>query len=219
MVKIYTIAIDGDSAAGKGTLARNLAATLDFAYMDTGLLYRQIGWLMRPFAQELNEEIATFMSARIRLSDLANPELRAPDVAQLASKVAVFPAVRHALLAIQRDFAQQPPNGKAGAVLDGRDIGTVICPNADLKFYVTADPQIRAERRQKELQQQGIPATTAEVFSELRKRDTRDQNRAVAPTKRAFDAVVIDTTGKTPDASLAEALTAVYRQIPELAKK
>jgi cytidylate kinase len=219
MTKIYTIAIDGDSAAGKGTLARALAAALDFAYLDTGLLYRRTGFNLLKENREITESTAAAAAAMVTLADLAEPSLRSDEVAQMASKVAVFAAVRQALLPIQHNFIAHPPGGKRGAVLDGRDIGTVICPSADIKFYVTADPAIRAYRRQKELQDSGITATTAQVLDDMLKRDTRDRTRSVAPTQMAEDAWPIDTSGQNPQTVLSQALAIVYRAIPQLAKQ
>ncbi len=218
MTKIYTIAIDGDSAAGKGTLARALAAALDFAYLDTGLLYRRTGFNLLKENREITESAAAAAAAMVTLADLAEPSLRSDEVAQIASKVAVFQAVRQALLPIQHNFIAHPPGGKRGAVLDGRDIGTVICPTADVKFYVTADPAIRAYRRQKELQDSGITATTAQVLDDMLKRDTRDRTRSVAPTQMAEDAWPIDTSGQNPQTVLSQALAIVHRAIPQLAK-
>lgn len=202
------IAIDGPTAAGKGTLARRLAAHLGFDYLDTGGLYRAVG--ARALAAQAAPDEATLIAAAQALgaADLQRPNLRDEIVGRYASICAAIPAVRAALLTYQRRFAGQPPGGK-GAVLDGRDIGTVICPDAPVKLYVTASAEIRAQRRTKELQDKGEAAIYARVLQELRDRDHRDQTRAVAPLKPAEDAVVLDTTGLDAEQAFQAALVLI----------
>jgi cytidylate kinase len=212
----FIIAIDGDAASGKGTLGRSLASKLGFAFMDTGALYRIVAWRAleagvnpddaasaRGMAEELYRNYRPEESGRI--------ELRHEAVSQATSRIAVHPEVRAALLDLQRRFALNPPllPGGAqaqGAVLDGRDIGTVVCPDAHLKLYVTARPEIRAQRRHKELQSRGVLATYEAVLAEMRERDARDSQRATAPLKPAPDAVMLDTSDMTVDEALETAL-------------
>lgn len=205
------IAIDGPSASGKGTLARRLAAHYDFAYLDTGLLYRATGFLARRAAVPLDDAASLALFAEtltidevIGVFDL--PALRSEESSSAASKVGAVPQIRTKLLAFQHDFIRTPPQGKAGAVLDGRDIGTVIAPEAPVKIFINADVTVRAERRWKELQARGEPATYAAVLEDLRARDARDINRPVAPTVPAADALVIDATALTVEEVVAAAL-------------
>jgi cytidylate kinase len=197
------IAIDGPSASGKGTLARRLAAHFGLPHLDTGLLYRAVGLkaerLGRPPA-----EIATSLA----LSDLDDPELRTDEVGQLASKVAAIAEVRTNLLKFQKDFAAQA----AGAVLDGRDIGTVICPDAAVKLFVTASPPSRADRRYQELRARGVDTIKPRVLAEMAERDRRDSERAAAPLKAAPDAYHLDTSDMDADAAFAAALAFVERK-------
>ncbi len=189
------VAIDGPSASGKGTLARHLAEALDFAYLDTGMLYRAVGAAVLAAGADPGEAAAAVEAARrLEISDLERPGLRGEAVAQAASMVAVMPDVRGALLGLQRRFAAAPPEGKAGAVLDGRDIGTVVCPEAEVKIFVTASLERRARRRHKELLERGEASIYARVVQEMRARDRRDSERAVAPLRPAPDAIVLDTS-------------------------
>lgn len=210
------IAIDGTSASGKGTLARALAGKLGFACLDTGKLYRFVGWRMAGAGADVSDEALAGAWA-VRLKDeitpdaLADPALKTDVAGQAASKVSVHPGVRRALFDLQKDFAARPPGGARGAVLDGRDIGTVICPDAPLKLYITATPEIRAQRRFKELQSVGIPATYEAVLAEMRERDARDSGRDTAPLKPATDAVILDTTDMKPEGALEAALAHVVR--------
>lgn len=213
------IAIDGDSAAGKGTLARRLAKELDFAFLDTGLLYRETARIILINNKDVqNPEEALWAARQVRISAINQDLLRTEEVSAAASVVAVYPAVREVLLAPQRDFAQTPPGGKRGSVLDGRDIGTVVCPNADIKIFITASPEERALRRQKELQEKGIPAIQSQVFANMQERDGRDRNRATAPTKAAADAWVIDTTGMEADEVFRRVTAYIKDKKPELAQ-
>ncbi|TCO72098.1 (d)CMP kinase [Rhodovulum euryhalinum] len=190
----FTVAIDGPAAAGKGTIARAVAARFGLAHLDTGLLYRAVG-------ARVLEGLDPVEAARaLAPADLDRPDLRASEVAQSASRVAAIPEVRAALVAFQRAFAARD----GGAVLDGRDIGTVICPGAEVKLYVTASAEIRAHRRW--LEEGG---DEARVLAEVRERDARDSGRADAPLRAAEDAVVIDTTALSIDEAVAVALAHV----------
>jgi len=204
------VAIDGPSAAGKGTLARRLAEALDFAYLDTGLLYRAVaaGILARGGDPD-DAAGAAQAAAALRLAELEPETLRGDKIAQAASRVAALAAVRQALLDVQRRFAQQPPDGKAGAVLDGRDIGTVVCPEAEVKLFVTASPETRAERRHKELRERGEASIYARVLAEMRERDRRDSERSAAPLRPAADAVVLDTSDLDPEQAFRAAMDIV----------
>jgi len=200
------IAIDGPAAAGKGTLARRLAATLGFDYLDTGLIYRAVGMnVARAGGDPADPALAGPAARALAPADLAADDLRGDQAAQAASKVAAIPEVRAALLDFQRAFAATPPGAK-GAVLDGRDIGTVVCPDAGIKLFVTASLEKRAERRLKELRAAGREAIHSTVLAEMRERDERDRNRAVAPLVAADDAFVLDTTGLDADQAFAAAL-------------
>ncbi len=204
------IAIDGPAAAGKGTLARSLATELGLPYLDTGLLYRAVGRLVLDAGADPADPDAAEAQARaLRPEVLARTDLRGPQADQAASQVASIPGVRAALLAFQRGFA-----AKGGAVLDGRDIGTVIFPDADVKLFVTASVDARAHRRWKELQARGVPDPVAKVREELIARDELDRARAAAPLRPAHDAVELDTTAMTPAEAFAAAMAAVRRQLP-----
>lgn len=207
------IAIDGPAAAGKGTLARRLAAELGFDYLDTGLIYRAVGMAVDRAGFDPADPARAGEAARdLQPEDLAADDLRGDDAAQAASKVAAIPEVRAALLEFQRLFAARPPGGK-GAVLDGRDIGTVVCPEAGIKLFVTASTEKRAERRLKELQGRGIDATLDKVLAEMRERDDRDSSRAVAPLKPADDAHLLDTSGLDADAAFDAAIAFVRTKL------
>lgn len=199
------IAIDGPAAAGKGTLARRLAAELGFDYLDTGLIYRAVGMAMvRAGLDPADAARAETLAHSLSPADLGAADLRGDDAAQAASKVAVVPGVRAALLDFQRRFAARPPGGR-GAVLDGRDIGTVVCPSATAKLFVTASVEKRAERRLKELQSRGVAAIQSAVLADMRERDERDSNRSAAPLKAADDAFVLDTSDLDADQAFAAA--------------
>ncbi|MGE4281524.1 MAG: (d)CMP kinase [Magnetospirillum sp.] len=188
------IAIDGPAAAGKGTLARRVAAELGFDYLDTGLIYRAVGMNVERAGFDPADPARAGEAARdLQPEDLQADDLRGDEAAQAASKVAAVPEVRAALLDFQRRFATQPPGGK-GAVLDGRDIGTVVCPQAGIKLYVTASAETRAKRRLLELQGKGVDTSFDKVLTEMRERDERDSQRAVAPLKPAEDAHILDTS-------------------------
>jgi CMP/dCMP kinase len=192
---IFTVAIDGPAAAGKGTIGRALAAHFGFAHLDTGLLYRAVG------AKGGDPVVA---ARDLSASDLVRDDLRSMSAGQLASQVAAIPQVRASLIDFQRRFAR----AEGGAVLDGRDIGTVICPEAEVKLYVTASPQVRAHRRWLEL-----GGNEASVLAEVEERDARDMARSDAPLRAAADAVVLDTSAMTIDDAVAKAKDIVARAI------
>ena len=197
------IAVDGPAASGKGTLARRVAHELGYVYLDTGKLYRAVGLsVLRAGGDPTDAAMAEKAARGLDAAGLDDPELAGDRAAQAASKAGSIPAVRAALLEFQRTFSRQTP----GAVLDGRDIGTVVCPDADIKLYVTASDEIRAERRHKELLARGEASIYARVLQDLKERDARDSARSVAPMKPAEDAVVIDTTGLDAEAAFAEAM-------------
>jgi len=201
------IAIDGPAAAGKGTLAKRLAAQFDLALLDTGLLYRAVGRKVLdaagdPEDPELAEQIAQALSP----ADLEADGLRADETAQAASKVSAIPGVRSALLKFQRDFAHNPPAGKNGAVLDGRDIGTVVCPDADVKLFIVASAEVRAERRLKELLGRGEEAIYARVLEDMKERDARDMARSASPLEPAKDAIQMDTSELDAEQVFARAM-------------
>jgi len=204
------VAIDGPVAAGKGTLARALAARFGFAYLDTGALYRAVGAkLLRAGQDPADTGLATAAARSLSPADLAAPELRSEAVGLAASRVAVIPEVRAALLEYQRNFALNPPGGLKGAVLDGRDIGTVVCPDAPVKLFVTASDTVRATRRFNELAAKGEAVTAEQVLADLRRRDAQDQARATAPLKAAADAHLLDTSEMDIESAVAAAEKAV----------
>jgi cytidylate kinase len=196
----FVVAIDGPAASGKGTLARRLAAHFGLAHLDTGKLYRAAAFLV--LAEGGNPADPAMAEAAARRIDpiiLNDARLLSEEVAQASSVVAAIPAVRTMLLTFQRDFAAHPPGPTRGAVLDGRDIGTAVCPGAAVKLFVTASVEARAERRLKELRQRGATAIYRDVLQDMMERDARDSERRVAPLAAAPDAVTIDTTGLDAD--------------------
>ena len=200
---IFTVAIDGPAAAGKGTISKAVAAHFGFAHLDTGLLYRAVG------AQVLKGMDAVAAAQALDPKDLEDPSLRTHEVAQAASEAAVITDVRDALTAFQRDFARR----EGGAVLDGRDIGTVICPAAEVKLFVTASAQCRAERRYKELAARGNAISQAQVLADVIARDKRDSERATAPLVAAQDAHEIDTSDLSVEAAISAALAYVGKHL------
>ncbi len=214
------IAIDGPAASGKGTIGRKIAQKLNFAFLDTGALYRAVAHIVLTAGHDPSDEAAALAAAQtlkdtLKPGDLDNPALRTDDVGSAASKVAAFEPVRSALFNLQRDFAQNPPEGFTGAVLDGRDIGTVICPDADAKLFITASTEIRAERRYKELQSKGIGVTKAAILTDMRERDERDSTRGTAPLKPAEDAQILDTSDLSADEAFDQALALVVKKLEE----
>ena len=196
---IFTVAIDGPAAAGKGTISKAVAAHFGFGHLDTGLLYRAVGAKVLLGMEPLK-------AARMLTSaDLDSTELRTPEVAQAASRVAVIAEVRAALVDFQRSFARRA----GGAVLDGRDIGTVICPEAEAKLFVTASPEVRATRRYNELAAKGEAESYNQVLADVLERDARDRDRVEAPLKPAEDAVLLDTSDLSIEDAVAAAIQAV----------
>ncbi|KAF6265805.1 Cytidylate kinase-domain-containing protein [Scenedesmus sp. NREL 46B-D3] len=219
----FVVAIDGPAASGKGTIAKRLATEQQLAHLDTGLLYRGVGWAALSANIDLSDEQALAdLAAKLNLAELeSNKQLRGDQAAVAASKVSALPAVRATLLQAQRKFATDPPAGFHGSVLDGRDVGTVVCPDAAVKLYVTADVEVRAQRRLDELHLRGASDTMyEEVLADMKARDARDMGRAAAPLKPADDALVLDTTLMSIDAAFEQAVKAVEaakeRQIQEM---
>ncbi len=205
------IAVDGPAAAGKGTLARRLAQQFVIDHLDTGALYRAVGLrVLRAGGDPADPTVAEREARSLAAVDLHHPDLRSMQAAESASLVASHPGVRAALLQFQRDFAAHPPGGK-GAVLDGRDIGTVVLPDAPHKIFVTASAAARAKRRWLELPEEGRPAL-AEIEAQVRQRDARDQARAIAPLRPAADAFLLDTTDLDIDAAFAAAKAYLSRR-------
>ncbi|GIT91086.1 cytidylate kinase [Jannaschia pagri] len=198
----FVVAIDGPAAAGKGTISRAVADHFGFQHLDTGLLYRAVGARV----QAGEDPIAA--ARTLTPNDLERPDLRTPEIAAAASRVATDPALREALVAFQRSFCALPQ----GAVLDGRDICTVICPDAEVKFYVTAAPEVRAERRFAELSGKGMAVTQAQVLEDVLARDARDMCRADAPLVAAPDATILDTS----DMSIAEAVASAIAVVDKV---
>jgi cytidylate kinase len=197
------IAIDGPAASGKGTIAKRVAAHYGLVYLDTGTLYRAVARDTLARGRDPADAAEALKSANaLDPSTLGDPSLRKPGLGEAASLVAKHPEVRKELLAYQRSFAR----AKQGAVLDGRDIGTVICPDADVKLFVTATPEERARRRYLELEQAGTAVSEAEVLSDIRRRDERDKHRAAAPLRKAPDAHLLDTTNLDIDAAFKAAI-------------
>lgn len=200
----FTVAIDGPAAAGKGTIARSLAAEFGFAHLDTGLLYRATG------RRVMGGEEPLFAARALTTDDLKRHDLRSGEAGQAASKVAAMPEVRAALLDFQKAFAQRD----GGAVLDGRDIGTVICPQAEVKLYVTATDAVRAARRHAELSEKDPSLTIEAVLDDLRARDARDASRDTAPMTAAPDALVLDTSELTIEEAIEMAMARVLAKLP-----
>ena len=200
------VAIDGPAASGKGTIAKKLAEYFNLSYLDTGILYRAVALQM--LTEGINEKdsrSAKKVARQVSIASIDQTGIRTRAVSDLASKIATISGVRKELITRQRIFAQNPDPGKDGAILDGRDIGTVVCPNADFKLFIMAELEIRAKRRWKELLQSDPTVIYCEVLEEMRSRDERDTNRKDAPLMATPDAVVIDTSNKSIDVSFNEA--------------
>jgi len=203
------IAVDGPAASGKGTIARALAKHFSLPHMDTGLLYRAVALNLWRWGGDPANEFAALRACDDLGFDPDDPELRSEPVSKVASMISAYSSLRAALLKRQQDFARQDD----GAVLDGRDIGTVIAPQADVKLYVTASPEVRAKRRLKELEARGMNAHFDDVLADIRSRDARDSGRDVAPLKPAADAVILDTSALDPMASVTEAIRIVEERL------
>ena len=204
------IAIDGPAASGKGTLGKRLSEHFGFAHLDTGLLYRAVARVMLDRELDLaDRDAAHEVALNLDVTHLDDPRLRGAQMGEAASMISGYQPVRDALLAFQRQFAEQPP----GAVLDGRDIGTVVCPHADVKLFITAAPEERARRRHLELQKRGEQTVYETILEDIRRRDERDMNRVTAPLKPAADAITLDTTDLDADAAFQVALNFVKAKV------
>jgi cytidylate kinase len=207
--KSLVIAVDGPAASGKGTIARALARHFGLPHMDTGLLYRQVALNLWRWGGDPGNEFEALRACHELGVDHDDPELRSEPVSRIASAISAYPGVRAALLKRQQDFAKQP----GGAVLDGRDIGTVIAPQADVKLFVTASPEVRAKRRMGELLSRGMPSHYDDVLIDIRARDQRDTHRDIAPLKPADDAILLDTSELDVDGAVAEAIRLAEERI------
>ena len=200
------VAIDGPAASGKGTIAKKLAEYFNLSYLDTGILYRAVALqMLTKGINEKDSQSAEKVARQVSIDSIDHTGIRTRAVSDLASKIATIPGVREELLDRQRRFAQNPDPGKDGAILDGRDIGTVVCPHADFKIFIMADLEIRAKRRWKEWLQSDPTVIYCEVLEEMRSRDERDTNRKDAPLAVTSGALVIDTSNKSIDVSFNEA--------------
>lgn len=204
------VAVDGPAASGKGTIARAIARHYGLPHMDTGLLYRAVALNLLRWDGDPESEFSALRACDFAQMDFADPELKSEAVGGIASRISAYPLVRQALVERQRAFAGQ----EGGAVLDGRDIGTVIAPEADAKLFVTAEPEIRARRRFEELKAGGMDVHFTDVLADIRARDERDTGRAAAPLAMAADAILLDTSAMTPDEAIAAAIAAVEAGIP-----
>jgi cytidylate kinase len=203
------IAVDGPAASGKGTIARALANHYSLPHMDTGLLYRAVALNLWRWGGDPRNEFEARRACDELGFDPDDPELRSEPVSKIASAISAYPSVREALLERQQNFANQP----GGAVLDGRDIGTVIAPDADVKLFVTASPEVRAKRRVLELLERGMPAHFEDVVADIQARDQRDANREIAPLRQAPDALVLDTSELDKDQAIEEAIRLVEERL------
>ncbi len=207
------IAVDGPAASGKGTLSNSLANHFDFARLDTGLIYRALGLkVLGDGTDTSDKQKVTLLANQLSFDDLNQENLRSEKVGAVASRVAAIPDVRAVLLKFQRDFAAHPPAEKSGVVVDGRDIGTIVCPNANFKIFLIADKDVRATRRFKELQERGLRAIYSQILRDMVDRDARDSFRSVAPLEPAKDAFVLDTSNLSVDAAFVAALGYISTQ-------
>jgi cytidylate kinase len=213
------IAVDGTAASGKGTLAQKLAQRFHFAHLDSGSLYRLVALNVHEAGGDPSNEADAVAAARsIDASKRGDARVRSAEIGRAASVVSAFSEVRKALLAFQREFAARPPDRARGAVIDGRDIGTVICPHAPAKLFVDAAPEVRAHRRWLELKQRGGQPDEAKILAEIQERDQRDRTRTASPLKPAADALLLDTTHLDIDAAFAAALALVQPKVEEALK-
>jgi cytidylate kinase len=213
------IAVDGTAASGKGTLAKRLARHFNFAHMDSGALYRLTALaVLEQHGDPTNEADAVKGARTIDLSRAGDPKIRSDVIGKASSQVAAIPAVRQALFAFQKSFLAQPPGQSSGAVMDGRDIGTVIAPDATAKLFIDAKPEVRARRRRLELKSLGIERLEADLLAEIMARDQADRSRAVSPLKQAPDASLLDTSTLGIDAAFAAALALVEPKVTRALK-
>ena len=203
------VAVDGPAASGKGTIAKALARHYGLPHMDTGLLYRAVALNLLRFGGDPDSEFAAARACDFSQTDFDDPDLKSEAAGGIASRISAYPMVRAALAERQRDFAAQ----EGGAVLDGRDIGTVIAPQADAKLFVTASPEVRARRRFDELTRMGLAVHYEDVLLDIQARDARDSGRAAAPLVKAEDAVLLDTSGMGVDEAIAAAIAAVEQRV------
>jgi cytidylate kinase len=203
------IAVDGPAASGKGTIARALAKHYGLPHMDTGMLYRAVALNLWRWGGDPSSEFEALRACDVASVDPDDEELRSEPVSRIASSISAYPLVRAALLERQQEFAGQP----GGAVLDGRDIGTIIAPGATVKLFVTASPEVRAQRRVRELLERGMPGHYDDVLADIRARDERDSNREIAPLKQAPDALLLDTSELDIDQAVAEAIRLVEERL------
>ena len=206
------IAVDGPAASGKGTIARALARHFDLPHLDTGKLYRAVALNLLRWGGDPESEFAAVRACDLSQIDFDDPELKSEAVGGIASRISAYPLVRAALAERQRTFAAQI----GGAVLDGRDIGTVIAPDAEVKLFVTASPEVRAQRRVRELLERGMPGHYDDVLTDIRARDERDRSRVVAPLKPANDAIILDTSNLDREAAIGEAIRLVEQRLTEV---
>ncbi len=208
------IAIDGPAASGKGTLAKKLAAHFGFAHLDSGALYRAVALTLLDAGADLGDESAAINAAQnLDFGITDRPEIRLDATGTAASRISAIPDVRAALLQFQRGFAENPPKNAPGVVIDGRDIGTVVCPNAACKLFVTAKDEVRAQRRFDEMMAKGASITFDEILDDLRQRDERDKNRATAPLSQAADATLLDTSELDIEGAFQRALDIVAARL------
>lgn len=212
-LKPLIVAIDGPAGAGKGTVSQEIARLYNFAYLDTGLVYRAAARKVLQAGVDVRDhENVIAVAKTLNMGDMVHiPELRTETMGNEASRIATIPEVREALINMQRNFANHPPLPHLGAVLDGRDIGTVVCPQAPVKIFITASPEVRAERRMKELQGRGISCIYESILLEIKERDDRDMNRPTAPLRPAADAVTLDSSERTPQ-EMVEMVSAIIDQ-------
>ena len=203
------IAVDGPAASGKGTIARALARHFGVPHMDTGLLYRAVALNLLRWGGDPESEFAAVRACDLSQTDFADPDLKSEATGAIASRISAYPLVREALVERQRSFATQP----GGAVLDGRDIGTVIAPDADAKLFVTASPEVRARRRLEELRRIGLSVHYEDVLLDIQARDARDSARSAAPLQKAADAALLDTSELGVEAAIAAAISLVRERI------